>query len=597
MSSVGTTESPQNQHSYIVPLLENISALQEKCQLVLYCEENFDSTPWLIDFLLSYRNMELKPNLGSYVFKKNPINSPRFQPAVRPIQCTLCIIQMASLDTDIASHSLWKLVRKDSDYFVYFIQSVPVGKYILKSEEIGENLNFKTVILLKNTSGEILSVNEIGHLTEYSLGENPNSGKMFLDSPPNFGGITFKISVPYYPSIFQWDQDSKGKFKISQGKYATWLKILESKFNFTSEYFTSSDKGSSATQNGSQWKGAVGDVLNGDAHMALDIAHTFNRHFVAEWASPFFYRGVVFVTHDDSFGPSSKYIILRPLTKATWALFSIGILFYIIFLKVFCKLESKLLPTKTTISLRSIVVYIVATFLEQNWGSSPTKQVVSNAIRSLCAFWLLFVLVVSTAYKAKLTDLMSLPAPSFGPLTFDHLANSNLPVGINAIGTGETTYLLFSAAEVKTYRTIFTKSILYPDSTQCILQAVKRNFACVTSEGVAAYTIARNVDAVHGRVPLTISTSRANFVEGGVIFRRQWIFGNPISNSIRYATSMGLVMKWREMHLNTLKAEKHTNRTSLIEATQDNEDGVLKMKEMKSSFLGWITGVLLACLV
>jgi len=94
---------------------------------------------------------------------------------------------------------------------------------------------------------------------------------------------------------------------------------------------------------------------------------------------------------------------------------------------------------------------------------------------------------------------------------------------------GETAYIVFASGGGKTYETIFAKSSLHQNATECILKAAHENFACITGEGVATFAIASSVTTFkNGESPLQLSRSNANFVEGGVVsvlmYKRLLIF-------------------------------------------------------------------------
>jgi len=82
---------------------------------------------------------------------------------------------------------------------------------------------------------------------------------------------------------------------------------------------------------------------------------------------------------------------------------------------------------------------------------------------------------------------------------------------------GERNYLLFASGEIKTFQGIFSKAELHPDSTQCILKALKEHFSCITSDIVIPYTMLKIPRVNDGKPKLQISNSRTNFVEGEMV--------------------------------------------------------------------------------
>jgi len=199
------------------------------------------------------------------------------------------------------------------------------------------------------------------------------------------------------------------------------------------------------------------------------------------------------------------------------------------------------LSADKTLPFHHIIYYTLATLPEQGYKFSEKYRSngVAFPIRVFMSFWLLFALVFTTAYKAKLTTLMGFPFRNSVPETFQQLADSDFGVGLNGIKKGtikslhilslkvfilnalifadERTYLFLSTGKVKKYKDTLAKVQLYPNATSCILQALHERFACITSEDIAARTFAKSVGRTDGRYSLKISRSAANLMEWGVV--------------------------------------------------------------------------------
>jgi len=179
--------------------------------------------------------------------------------------------------------------------------------------------------------------------------------------------------------------------------------------------------------------GPVGDVLNGVVDMSFDIYHTFHRHGVVEWSSSFLQSRVIFVVHRGrNYFPKS--VVLYTFTMETWLLFLVTVMITAIVLKGVKDVIPLTFPNKM-LDFHKIMDYFLATLLEHgcNLSEKCFSSSVKLPIRILLSFWLLFILVFTTANKAKLTTFLGFPFKTFVPETFKQLAESDFQIGINAI--------------------------------------------------------------------------------------------------------------------------------------------------------------------
>ncbi|CAL8146835.1 unnamed protein product [Orchesella dallaii] len=500
------------------------------------------------------------------------------------------------------------ILRGSEDFFIFLTNSRLLAKTAITSQKIGAKLKFKVAFYPTRNSIAMKSTGRfetINSLDLNSLLFQNGAKKLFSLYPYNLkdliNGYTVKVSVPYYTTYFTWGYDANGNPKLISGTfYMEWLETLKVKYNFTTDYFLTSEGGSSATQHGSgvneSWAGGVGDVLNGIADISFNIAHTLERHGVVEWATPFFYSGIVFVVRKGKI-QYPKNIILCPFTLEVWLIIGACISATVIFMKMFERMEAKHPVSEREISTDWIkmIGYVFATLLEQ---SRKLKKRNGTPFRIFTGFWLLFALVMATAFKAKLTLLMGFPNALSFATTFEQLAASEFSIGINGAGKAERTYTLFSSGHIKSYKKIFRRAKLFPDSYQCVSEAAARPFACIVTEGVASRSIAK----VDQSRQLQISKEVANFVEGGVIYQREWKFGALFDYTIQNLKMMGLLAKYKSIDrepTSTSSTERAYSKDGIgsISTVEDSGQSAFKMKEALSCFVYLIVGLLLACLI
>ncbi|CAL8134450.1 unnamed protein product [Orchesella dallaii] len=574
--SNGNNISPFNK-THVAGLLSDFEELQiNNCNklVIYYPKVNNEAFESIISSLLYQNDHESHNAPGSYSisFLLNNASSaylslpPESKDYHRLLSVKNCVVALTYVDNEIYKdvHFLNKIVKVsrenssqiDQVIFLFFTR---------------EPLAFETILKYKR----------IFVFSHRKVFRSPSLNPDFPTSSINLQGKSLLMSVPSYPSAIETRPGKNGRLEATRGMYLYWLEGVKKKFNFTCDFILSSNGGASGTklENG-EWTGGVGDVLKGDAHMSLDISHIYNRHHVVEWASPFYYRGLVFVVRKAEYS-FPQNVVLLPFTEGVWAVFASTVVVCAICFKIVIEFVSIYGEDggNRYLNIRNIFGYLTATFLGQRWNLPDSL--------ALIAF------VTATAYQAKLTALMGVAVASFVPTSYVELLNSDISIGINARGKGELAYIVFSSGGGHTYEGIFAKATLYPNETQCVLKTVHENFACITGEGIATYAIANSVTLNNGQSPLQLSSSQANFVEGGLIYKKGWIYRHDFDLTIRNAMNMGLISKWWQMHMDLVKADKRkSDKVAQIgkylavnSAGESNDDGVLNIEKLVSCFI------------
>ncbi|OXA54043.1 Glutamate receptor ionotropic, delta-1 [Folsomia candida] len=381
------------------------------------------------------------------------------------------------------------LTRKDEDYYIFFGQNE-----LMASPEFGLKIKYKIGFYLDERSILVKTMHPDQNggkpqlITLLNLDENTSHhlSQIFPDLTKNHFGRCIKMSIPKAPfriQIHKVESNGDEKYHPKRGYYVTWLEGAMKKLNFTYDMSLSSFDGGTGVQlkNGT-WAGAVGDVYNEVAEIAFVIAHIYSRNQYVEWSAPLSYEWIIFVCHSPEVIYSAEAIVW-PLRFDSWILFGSCTLFSGIVVKLLFLvpvLDSRnggQLASKraSSWSVSKIVWYICKSVLEQD-APQPDKEF--SWIRAFCGFWLLFVAVGTTAYRAKLVSVLAFPIHSWVPETFEELAESNFMTGLNVVGRGGAAYDLFRSSTSPTFVTIMKKLSLHPNSLECITKAAKEDFCC-----------------------------------------------------------------------------------------------------------------------
>ncbi|CAL8072909.1 unnamed protein product [Orchesella dallaii] len=476
-------------------------------------------------------------------------------------QCALAIIYIHELDDklpqnlfEVLTPRYLPIIRKDEDQFLFVCNNETEAKEILLYPKFGSKIKFKLAVVPEAKS--LLYVDlygdngkELVKIKDVSEPEDLQFEILFPDTTFDFHGKEFRVANPKAPFYFEM-AFKNGKNHPVRGLYKVWLDVMMHRFNFTIDLFQSSLSGGTGKQlaNGT-WLGAVADVLNGDADMAIYIGHIYNRHKFVEWSTPVTYEWMVFITHKPKtfFTPTA---IFRPLTFNIWIGFFVSIAVTVLFLKLVFSAQLFF----NNISAWKIFNYLIASFIEQDAENHIDDRL--NTVRVTIAFWLIFSLIISTAYRGKLVSLIAFPASTWVPTTFDDLAHSQYRVGVNVLGKGGAAYSVLSTSKSPVYQNLFRRMEIYPDPTVCLKDGLTHDIGCIMWKSVADYTQYRNFTDVFGRSPFQPSQQTTSFIADGYIWEKRAIFRKHFDNLTWSIVESGLSTVWFYTDLEALKKKR-----------------------------------------
>jgi len=246
-----------------------------------------------------------------------------------------------------------------------------------------------------------------------------------------------KMSIPnaLWRIEITCEDEERTKCHPTRGYYLLWLVEAMKKFNFTYEMFQSSLGGGTGIMKNGTWKGTVGDVLYEEAEMGFMIGKIHSRHKFVEWSAPLSYEWLIFACHKPRsfFSPKA---IFWPFSPPVWTLCLISLALVIGVVKILLRAEGGR-PLSSKWPMRKLFEYTYSSLLEQDAGSTNPTNSFYSSVRVFCTFWMLFAIIVSNTYRAKLVSLIAFPVESWVPHTFEELAESWFSVGLNVIGRGE----------------------------------------------------------------------------------------------------------------------------------------------------------------
>ncbi|CAG7817265.1 unnamed protein product, partial [Allacma fusca] len=243
---------------------------------------------------------------------------------------------------------------------------------------------------------------------------------IFPDFLQNFHGYKIRCAVSskivYRIEIYL---NKHGYWEGKQGPHTNLIQLCQQKMNFTYELFPSNGGGGSGVkwQNGT-WTGSMADVLYGNAEFGMVTAQTLQRDELVSFSFPITYDWLTFATgHPKPIHTWKKPF--WPFSINLWLCLISTMILVITVLYVLPKLLVKF--TFVTPKFYSNQIWFVAgTILEQDIHL-PHNLV----LRTFVTFWLLFALVVTTAYRSQLVPSLAFPYVEKPPQTFDQLTASS----------------------------------------------------------------------------------------------------------------------------------------------------------------------------
>lgn len=519
--------------------------------------------------------------------------------------------------SETATHlvkSIANVVPSDRGYFVFILNSNQEGDNFLLQSHIsqgirhkfvlvggGEPLVFKTSCPFCDHGNPKILTSKLSTLTKQRL-----LPELFK----NFYGKVMKVSSA---AEARWLTEIRpmghNKWNGVRGVVVIATREIAKRLNFTCEYFPSMGGGGTGFRfpNGS-WIGTVADVLYGNADFGQIGGLIKLRYETVDFTFPLTYEWLTFTTGQPTFFFSWK-AIYRPLSFGSWTLVVVS---FIVIIISFIGLnwlsnfgECRGIVNTTTDSIIPMVgiflQFSLKAMIEQgnNFLSlRDTKTVlISPWFRSLCSFWLLFSVIVTTAYKSKLVSFLAFPIIIEPPNTFEELVDSDYSIVLQRTGAA---YQIFKTSKNPTYMQIMKQMEVEPLDVTCFKKVFDSRAACISWERIVGYVSQKNLTDIHGHVPLIKSGVTANFLVAGIMMRKRTVFRREFDFYIRSAMDSGLMNKFESLDKQFIleerkEWERSTNKTRISYATSIHQP--LTIAHLMGSFYLLLAGALTSALV
>jgi len=436
--------------------------------------------------------------LHSYHFLTN-----RFTPF-----CSTVFVNGESVQTNIElTDSLLsdKLTRPQLDIFVQYVQRQ-------QALQTAEALYFERFRYLTLTpSSKALSCDASEETCRMQL----NRKNIRVAVTPVLGRLTFT-------------NNPDGSLKLASGVYFQMLQAASKLYNFTLRLQTGSrSKGVGSKFPNGTWGGTIGDVLYGDADLAVCLSVSPSRHVAYEFTSSMERFTNTFYIQIPKKGFTWKSIY-RPFSTFVWIGVGITIVFIMGIHYAIKHLGSNQLEAKMDI-FKILRILLDQDMEFNNWKNSATHVLFSSLM--------LFSLVMGTAFRSKLTSSLTRPeANVILPRTFNELAFSGFVLYLRFYNAA--TYHTIITSKEPMYQELGKRMILVNTSEDCITRAIlKENSACLDYSSGGDVAVASNATLSVIMSPLLLK-SEDNFISWPMIFAFRK--GSPITQEFNFIVSQSM---------------------------------------------------------
>lgn len=414
---------------------------------------------------------------------------------------------------------------------------------------------------------------------------------------PDFSGlngVTLKIScgttshtmtdIRENPATKHWS------LPRSLTKYS--VEYLSSKYNFTPIFVPSSTRDFGKKLANGSWTGVIGDISSGRAQIGCLLSQSFQRIQEVSFSFPVLYMGITFATGL----PGQEYTwksIYKPLHISVWLSIGASALFLMCVLKQLTNCYKKLEKVNKKQS-QSKGFYLFSALLEQDGFPEPGNN---HGIRIILAFWMLFSIVLGTAYRSKLVSLISFPVLEMLPDTFEQLADfsaKGFPVTLN--DAGGSSLLYFKTSNNTALKTLVKHMDVKKNQKECIDHVVGSNsqHVCIMYNVIAENIIDRYFGGVSSKQMNVELHDSINTSPVGLVYPIQSPHALKFDWGLSAASAFGITEKWKSIDSAYIRMERlqvtQKEKKELNEMNTDSGHTPLKIKNFIGTFYLFVVG-------
>ncbi|XP_074598842.1 glutamate receptor ionotropic, kainate 2-like [Brevipalpus obovatus] len=348
----------------------------------------------------------------------------------------------------------------------------------------------------------------IDKFNHQSLDMSEEGNKIFLDSPSK-SRETYRITTILndpFTMLKSSHTNRKGNDRF-EGFSIDLAEELSKILNFNYQIQVVKDKSygsfkTNSTTNQTYWNGMIGEVIRGDADMAIaDLTITSKREEAVDFSHPFMNTGISILFRKPTKKVTTLFSFLSPFSMVVWV-YVVGayvgvsvILFVVGRLSPYewdnphpCRQDDQVLENE--FSLLNSFWFTIGSLMQQ--GSDLTPKSMSS--RTIAAIWYFFTLIMISSYTANLAAFLTVEKVVYPIEDAKDLAYQK-EIGYGCISTGSTK-AFFAETKVPDYQKMYqfmeSNSHMYVTSNEQGKERVsKGNYAFFMESAAIEFIVER----------------------------------------------------------------------------------------------------------
>lgn len=480
------------------------------------------------------------------------------------------------------------ILRIEEDYFIFLLHNdlayksyTSATEYpVLKNQVSAIYKRASVYIAVSSAMSDDVSLKETvtGHSTNKDSFLINNA--MFPGIPKSFHVFRqLVVSCPTFTQVvLEIHKLDTGHYHVTRGSMHFAFVHLMIKYNFTAKFIPSTGGGTGRRQSNGSWVGTVGDVLNGRADIGQVTGHIYGRDTIVQFSNTIQYIWLTFASSIPQPYYSWKSVY-RPFSNSVWACILLS-----------CVISSAVLyinlkrNTSGQGTLGATVLILLTGAMEQDI-KCPSA---AHSYRFMISVWLVFILLVATAYRSQLVIFLLFPSILPVPSTFDELARSNYHISLHYVHGAA--YSLIKNSANPTFMAIYQRMDLDESVLNCLGRVTRESgFACIVWQVAEHSARHENLSDRYGYVPMVNARDTSAMTSLGLIYRKGSILKETFDQTISQAFDMGLVEKWKQFDSEVLRKRRNTF-PDYSKFQQDNHQKYLKLKHLSGTFYMLLVG-------
>ena len=342
------------------------------------------------------------------------------------------------------------------------------------------------------------------------------------------------------------------------------------------------DNAYGVAENG-QWNGLIGDLLRGDADLALvDLTITASREAAVDFTHPFMYTGISILFKKPTQKVTSLFSFLSPFSSVVWV-YVLGayvgvsvILFVVGRLSPYewdnphpCRQDDQVLMND--FSLLNSFWFTTGSLMQQGSDLQPK----SMSTRTIAGIWYFFTLITISSYTANLAAFLTVEK-TVSPIDSAEDLSLQSEIKYGCVKTGSTK-LFFKDSTFPTYQRMWKfmssdESNFVASNSQGKERVARGNYAFLMESAAIEYIVERNCN-------LTQVGSNLDSKGYGIATRKDSIYRTTLSRAILELQERGVLQTlkdrwWKQRRGGGACASEGKGGGGVNELSLDNVGGV-----------------------